>query len=274
MISKEQNSIDQMLHPSEPAWSCTLPHLLTPHPDEWLAGLLLRCDEINHWACRTTLTLLLSPGPEKFHRCWRTATPNLVVIQPSSLNLDSLAQFLALPTSALLATTYHTELTRLYRGSRLHPKLLNGAYSLRLCPQCLAETRILRRTLTLPSITHCPQHLVTLQVRCQCGAPLHLFHRQARPFTCSTCGLDWAELPRIEAVPLQVEQERKYLVWYAFFFSRGTSPIIQAAQHMVIGFSRERLPLGRLLTLLVQREQSPQDVLNYMDRMYPLFSWR
>jgi hypothetical protein len=40
---------------------------------EWLAGLLLRCDEVNHWESRTTLTHLLAPGPEKFHRCWRTA---------------------------------------------------------------------------------------------------------------------------------------------------------------------------------------------------------
>lgn len=250
-----------------PAWRNTFPHRVMPLPGEWLAGWLLRCDEVNHWACRTTLTHLLSPGPEKFHRCWRTETPNLIVIQPSSLNLDSLAQFLALPVNVLLATTYHTELARLYGESRLHPKLLNDSYSLRLCPQCLAETRRLRRTLTLPHITHCPAHLVALRTQCQCGAPLHLFHRQARPFTCHRCGIDWAELPRIEAAPSHLVLEQKWPVWYEFFFLQGTYPIMRAARRLMQLSWYEQLPLGALVALLVEHSHSPQDVLSYMNRM-------
>jgi hypothetical protein len=102
------------VHISDPAGSTTFPFRITPRPDEWLPGLLLRCDEANRWGSRTTLSHILS-GPEKFHRCWRTETPHLMVIQPNSLNLDYVAQLLALPTPALLATTYHTELTRLYK---------------------------------------------------------------------------------------------------------------------------------------------------------------
>lgn len=251
---------------NEVAWKNTFPHRVLPLPNEWLPGLLLRCDEENGWGSKTTLAHLLAPSAEKFHRCWRTETPNLVVIQPSSLNLDSLAQFLALSKSDLLATTYHTELARLYGESRLHPKLLNPSYSLRLCPQCLAEERILRRTLTLPHITHCPAHLLTLRTQCQCGAPFRLFHRQAHPFTCHTCGLDWAELPRIEAAPEVLALEQNWLVWYEFFFSQGTYPIIREARRLVQLSWYEQLPLGDLVTMLVERGRSPQDVLKSMNR--------
>jgi hypothetical protein len=41
-----------------PAWLTTFPHRVTPLYEEWLAGLLLRCDEVNHWASGTTFTLL------------------------------------------------------------------------------------------------------------------------------------------------------------------------------------------------------------------------
>lgn len=251
----------------------TFPHRVTPLPDEWLPGLLLRCDEVNHWESRTTLTHLLSPGPEKFHRCWRTETPNLIVIQPSALNLDSLAQVLALPVSTLLATTYHTELARLYGESRLHPKLLNATYSFRLCPACLAETRLLRRTLTLPHITHCPYHLLTLQTQCQCGAPFHLFHPQGHPFTCYICGLDWAALPWIEADVSALALEQKWLVWYGFFFSQGTSTIMREARRLIKLSWCEQFPLGDLVTLLVQHGHSPQDVLNSMNRRNFLSQW-
>ncbi|TMC16741.1 MAG: hypothetical protein E6J34_19645 [Chloroflexi bacterium] len=256
---------------SDPTWFMTFPHRVMPLQDEWLSGLLLRCDEVNHWESRTTLTHVLHPGPEKFHRCWRTETPNLTVIQPSSLNLDSLAQFLALPVSALLATTYHTELARLYGESKLHPKLLNLSYSLRLCPQCLAEDRILKRTLTLPHITHCPAHLLTLQTQCQCGAPFRLFHRQALPFTCYTCGLDWSELPRVEVVPEVLVLEQNWLVWYEFFFSQGTYAIMREARRLMQLSWYEQFPLGDLVTLLVEHGYSPQDVLNSMKRV-DLFS--
>src|SRR5712691_6440764 len=47
-----------------PAWQQTLPRRVTPFPDEWLPGLLLRCDEVNHWESRATLAYLLSPGPD------------------------------------------------------------------------------------------------------------------------------------------------------------------------------------------------------------------
>jgi hypothetical protein len=36
------------LHISDPAWQTAFPFLVAPYEDEWLTGLLLRCDEANH----------------------------------------------------------------------------------------------------------------------------------------------------------------------------------------------------------------------------------
>lgn len=38
----------------DPRWSTTLPHRVQPVPDEWLVGLVLRCDLVNGWAAGTT----------------------------------------------------------------------------------------------------------------------------------------------------------------------------------------------------------------------------
>ncbi|GHO90781.1 hypothetical protein KSF_008290 [Reticulibacter mediterranei] len=251
---------------NEAAWQNMFPHRVIPMPDEWLPGLLLRCDEVNHWGNRTTLTHLLAASPEKFHRCWRTANPYLVLIQPSSLNLDYLAQRLSIPTTTLLTTTYHSELLRLYDKERPHPRLLRSSFTFHLCPICLSEARILRRTLALPHITHCPQHQVTLLSQCRCGASLQLFQPQTRPFTCHICGLDWAELAWIGADLSRVELERSMLTWYEFFFSRGSVEILRSALQLMTGSTRKRIPLSELVTLLAQRGRSPQSILDWTDR--------
>jgi TniQ len=266
----------------DPAWQTTFPHLVSPLDDEWLPGLLLRCDEANHWGSRATLAHLLRPGPEKFHRCWRTETPNLAVIARRSLNLDYLAQLLALPKSTLLATTYHAELTRIYGGSRLIPNHLNPSFSFHLCPACVAEARLLRRSLALAHLTLCPEHQVTLLNICQCGPALRLFHRQACPFSCHICDLDWADLPKIEAAPERLVWEQKLLSWYAFFFSKGDIVLLWRAiglinriplekpekslvplekwSKLLNVFSKEELPLGSLVALLMERDLSPSDL--------------
>ena len=33
------------IHISDPAWRTTFPYLVAPLPNEWIAGVLLRCDE-------------------------------------------------------------------------------------------------------------------------------------------------------------------------------------------------------------------------------------
>src|SRR6266852_2233977 len=124
---------------------------------------------------------LLRPGPEKFHCCCRSGAPNLIVIPDGSLYLDYLAQLLTITTSALLDTTYHPDLARIYDTEKQHPRHLNLSFSFHVCPLCLVEARLLLRTLTLPHITSCPEHHVALVGMCKCGTPLRLL-----------CGLDEA----------------------------------------------------------------------------------
>jgi hypothetical protein len=226
---------------------------------------LLRCDEANCWGSRTTLSHILHPGPEKFHRCWRTETPHLMVIQPNSLNLDYVAQLLALPTAALLATTYHTELTRLYKQARPRPDLLSPSFTFHLCPQCLAEAHMLRRTLALPHITICPHHRMAQVSQCPCGTPLQMFHRQAPPFTCHGCGRDWAALPRIRADPASQVREQAFLRWYEFFFSTEAPPMTRKVLQFLTGSILKR-SLSSLIALLVERKRSPQELLNWVDQ--------
>ena len=40
---------------TDPAWRTTFPLVVAPLAEEWLAGLLLRCDEVNRWDSGTTL---------------------------------------------------------------------------------------------------------------------------------------------------------------------------------------------------------------------------
>src|ERR1700730_8706215 len=99
----------QPVYITDPAWQTTFPRLVAPLPEEWLPGLLLRCDEVNRWGSGTTFFDLLRsirPRPRKL----RTHTPNLTVL--SSFDPDSLAQLLALSRDILLATTYEVELAR------------------------------------------------------------------------------------------------------------------------------------------------------------------
>ena len=271
----------QLIYVHDPAWGTTFPHRVTPYQDEWLPGLLLRCDEINHWDCRTTLAHLLRPGPEKFHRCWRTETPQMVVIVPNALNLDYLAQLLAVPIKALLATTYQAELSRVYGTERPQPRYLNSSFSLRICPACLVEARLLRRTVTLRYIDFCPLHHVALVGMCQCGATLQLFHKQTQPFTCHRCGLNWTCLPQIKAFHERISSEQKFLLWYQLFFSKGTPLMIRHALQLIDKSSLvssfgtthpvwKQLSLGDLVASLVNCGRSPQDLLNWMERVAQL----
>jgi len=83
---------------SDPAWKTTFPFLVEPHANEWVVGVLLRCDEANHWGSATTLT----------HVCRRnekTANSDWTFIAPSGFPFDDLADALAVPYEALVATT-------------------------------------------------------------------------------------------------------------------------------------------------------------------------
>lgn len=195
-------------------WSLAFPHRLAPHHDESLLGLLLRCDEANHWASGTTVTYLKrmssTTKPIQF--------PHLVVPTPHQVEL--VAQWLALPVQTIRQMTYLTELARCY--GLLHPKPadLGPSRTFRICPVCLIEQRLLKRTLVLLHVLYCPWHEITLLTHCQCGEALHPFHQMAPPFTCHVCGRDWADLPQSTPSPERIAVTRQLLSCYEFFLGQ------------------------------------------------------
>lgn len=269
------------IHISDPAWRTTFPFRVAPLPNEWIAGLLLRCDETNFWGSGTTLGHILRPASK------RAAMNDLSSIIPTVIDLEALAAALAVPLSAIVATTYLAELARLYDVAHLHAKLLSSSFVFHLCPACVAQERRLSRLLTLPHITHCPQHQISLVKMCQCGAPLRLFHRQARPFTCHKCGLDWKNLPQRNMDPERMKVEQHLLSYYDFFFTKGTPELLASTLRLIYdsvvekGEIRVPLPdedvqaspagrssqkttsLGYLVHALWQLDLSPRDVMVY-----------
>lgn len=268
------------IHISDPAWQTTFPFLVEPRETEWLTGLLLRCDEVNLWGSGTTLTHILRMNE-------RSARTNLSLIVSSGVRLEDLAQLLAVPVQALLATTYQEELARIYDVSHPSPLLLNPSFSFHLCPACVQEHRMLSRHLALQHITLCPQHQIVLVDTCSCEAPLRPFSPLARPFTCYKCGLDWAQLPRRQPSPERIETEEKLLSYYDFFFARGTPELLASTLRLIYdsvvekGAIRVSLPdekaqmspddrpyqrttsLGYVVQALLQLDLSPRDILIY-----------
>src|SRR5260370_21742416 len=177
---------------ADPAWKTTFPFLVETRENEWLTGLLLHCDEVNHWGSGTTLTHIC-------HLNEKTAKSTSTLIVPSGLSLDALADALAVPHESIVATTYQAELARIYGVADPHALLLSTSFSFPLCPACVAEDRLLTRTLVLPHITICPQHQIVLVNICLCVTALRPFHWRALPFRCFKCALDWPELPRKNA---------------------------------------------------------------------------
>jgi hypothetical protein len=272
------------IHISDPAWQTTFPHLVAPLHNEWLAGFLLRCDEVNLWQSGTTVMHLLREVSKE-----RIISLDLLdlIVPSSSFPIQSLAQLLAVQTSTVVATTYLAELSRLYDIQEPHPTQLTSSFSFRLCPVCVAEERLLSRTLTLPHLSACPQHHVTLMERCQCGMPLRPFQRRRSPFTCSACGLDWAKLSSVEADPRRVKQDSLYLAFYEFFLTSGTPKILASALRLIYDSVVEkgairtslhdentRYPhrgrsyqqttsLGHLVRSLIELHLCPRDILIY-----------
>jgi hypothetical protein len=209
--------------------------------------------------------------------------PNWVIVPTVALEL--LAHLLDLPVSGLLATTYQLELANLYNTPYPHATFLNRSFPFRLCPDCIAERRLIRRALILPHITSCPYHHVVLVGVCRCGSPLQLFQRQSLPFTCLKCHLDWGELPRLTSKPERIALEQKLMSYYTFFFENARQIVIAKAQQLVRDgmkkgkidharcfdgnyryvecYDAKRISLSFLVELLVSLDLSTHDIEAY-----------
>jgi hypothetical protein len=262
---------------NDPAWQSTFAHRVEPLADEWFPGLLLRCDEANRWNSGTTLRYLRHhfQPQERFG-----PRPRLIVV-PASL-LEGLAQLLLFPQERLLATTYQSELARLYSSVHPHEKLLSKEFTFHLCPTCVAHTRLLKRNLMWPHLEYCPLHHMELQKRCQCGVALWPFSAKALPFTCFACGLDWGSLPQRQISPDLVEREQHLRLHYEYFLTEGTPRRMERAadnlrvaekemsnlswsEHPDVIPYRRKFALGYLVERLVRAGLSPRDIL---------YSWR
>ena len=148
------------------------------------------------------------------------------------------------------------------------------------CPACMAQRRLLKRTLTLPYLSSCSLHGLALQNRCQCGKPLKLFSSNELPFTCATCGLDWAHLPQIHLAEEVVERERHLNSLYEYFLVEGTPRRMERAvdilrmhekaksmlswnEHPDVIPYRKKFSLGYLVERIVQAGLFPRDILPY-----------
>src|SRR6266567_4413529 len=121
------------IHISDPAWRSTFPPIVTPLPNAWIAGVLLRCDERNFWGSGTTLKHVLRPGSKQ------SAMNELSTIVPTVIDLERLAQVLFVAVSRIVATTYLAELARLYGNEQVHAKLLSSSLTFHVCPACIAD---------------------------------------------------------------------------------------------------------------------------------------
>jgi TniQ len=257
---------------TSPNWHTCFPHVVEPYPDEWFAGLLLRCDEMNHRESGTTWRYLLRSTT---HPGFGPGSSFIVIPE---VMLISLAQRLTISREHLLATTYADALAKLYSPAHPHagqllghrrgvtiPPLLSKSIGNRasatvvgfhVCPICIAQARLLRRTAVLPHLKYCPTHHVAFHTHCTCGSPLILFTRRQQPFVCFTCGLDWAQLPQIQPTQRETMLERDLWILYEFFLVKGTKELKASALSLVRDSvkTQQLLPLklisGRTLSML------------------------
>lgn len=261
----------QTLPLGDPQWFMTFPHRVSPIADEWLPGLLLRCDEANDWSSGTTYRTLREQAPLES----LSSGPQLMVM-PEAL-LEPLAQLLLIPEPFLLATTYHAELTRLYDTAYPYGSLLSPQYLCQVCPACVAHTRLLTRTLVWPSLRSCPLHQIELRTTCQCGRRLMLFSGQTAPFTCAACGRDWGDLPHRQIDRPQARQDRRLGDLYEYFLTTAmprhltyATEILRQQQKETSGLSwrqhpkvipyRKNFSLGYLVERLVAVGLSRRDI--------------
>jgi len=95
------------------------------------------------------------------------------------------------------------------------------------------------------------------------------------------CGLDWTNLPRIKVSVERIAFEQLFRSWYALFLAKGTPSMMHYALQLIdksslvppLGktpFVWKQLSLGTLVTALVKRGRSPNDLLNWMVRVSQL----
>ena len=258
MISDDAQSISL----ADGRWYQSFPLVVSPHTDEWFAGLLLRCDEANLWESGGTVAHVL----QATQRAYQKKSANLVL--PAFRVIGQLAECLALPMEQVLATTFHTELARCYGTGSPHAAQLNRDLPLRICPSCVCSARLLRRSLVLTHLHFCPAHQAAFVSSCHCGSRLKLFDASTSPFVCSECQTDWGSLPSSLVRSDQMEQEHKVWSFYQFFFDQGTPQILtKTVQYIRHKMKAEKIRQTKLLdgtTMQAEHYELRRHSLSYL----------
>jgi transposase len=224
-----------MIGPADPRWRATLPHRVAPLGDEWLAGLLLRCDRANGWAAGTAGRGLLHvpappEAPERTVAAFATAR---------RLDLARLAELLAVPLPAVRRTTFEEGLTRLRAPGQATARRLMVGRPFRVCPACVADRRLIARGHARPRVGACLEHGLLLASACPCGAHLRPFHR-AGPFTCPDCRAAWADLPSRRADDEALARSHRLLTLSRFFLEHGDATSIANAMRAICAETARR----------------------------------
>lgn len=187
-----------MIRRADPRWSRTLGQICSTDPSESLPGFLLRLDDANGFAAGEVRRMVrrhrTGPG--------RTTRPG-PLLAVGGVDTAALADLAGVPESDVLALTAAPVLRLLYAGGH-HSRSLGQRLSYAVCPRCVRRRRIDRLAL-FAEIEGCALHGVALMSRC-CDRKLDLFS-EGRPFHCSRCGRDLADLP----VRLLTARERHHV---------------------------------------------------------------
>ena len=217
----------------DPWWSFTFPQVVKPRrrDDESFIGLLLRCDFANSWPAGVSLQLSSTVPMRQYPRA---------VMWSYNVQIDALADALARTPRAVRSTTYEAELTALYTGTATGrwADLLGLDTPFQICPRCIADGHLLRRSHLLPGLTHCPVHHVKLCRECACRAPLQAFRakpfprlprRLVMPYVCSHCGHPWESLPCQVGGPDELDSDQHLFNWYETFLTHATPEFFMRA---------------------------------------------
>lgn len=213
-------------------WSASLPHLVSPLPDEWLPGLLLRCDEANGWPVGTTASLVVDAHhTNKLRGQHRPRS----FVMARALDVPKLADITDRPVAEIVETTFGAALLALFPAADFSvstDRFLAVVSYWRICPACVAEQRLLGRFLALPLVEHCPLHGIAFVSECRCGVPLDPVKVGGRPFACHACGSSWDDLPRVQ--PDAGVSHRSHRAWdlYELFLTRRDATLIETVRDL------------------------------------------
>lgn len=146
-------------------------------------------------------------------------------------DLAALAELLGVPEADVVATTFRTELRRIF-GPKLTAFKMSNPQLLRVCPACIAESRLISRENLLLPMHGCTRHCISLVERCTCGSPLAPF-AGGEPFTCLECMTPWDDLPRYRLGPRDALRQRRIAHSYRTLLREGDGQLMRAAKRVI-----------------------------------------